>query len=231
MTSMWTDTSTLMDLYNDKSKWYRMEEREKIATPLPKFPEGSFIEVERIIIRAGYLNSPMDMPLELLREKIYNRVSILTAGLLPKGLDDIEKKTRDVYGHAPLGNHLEFPNMLEYITVALWTIGLPEKVCHDLAYEIRAEWLASQNKDNLKTFWYVDFKWHGQVSGPKIKCVGRRDPGGYSWDGDWEPPYFAEQVRQKLYVGDYYNRTHDKYEPFYIHPLDFDQNSWMGRSK
>ena len=57
----------------DKSKWYRIKEREHTRYRSPE-EFHIFANVPRIIVRAGYLNEPTDIPDDLLWRRVQNHI-------------------------------------------------------------------------------------------------------------------------------------------------------------
>jgi len=106
----------------------------------------------------------------------------------------------------------------------LYSLYLGPGKLNDLIYDIRGDWFKDQSGSSLRTFWYIDLKDARQVREVVTKMVGTAEPGevygGYYSDGyEYDPPYFNEHTRQRLYVVGYWDDITHRC-PIYVHPLD-----------
>jgi hypothetical protein len=198
---------TIRDLFKDKSEWYRMEEREKTTYPVDKtIPTGSWLDADRVIVRAGYYISPTDMPYDLLREEILERIGKQAKQAeiwLNKGFS-----ATDVIGRTDLIPFFEGTLSKETVLAVLLCTGGQEEIEHLArrhAWEIRRQWMQKQPEyAHIRTFWYVDCPGYmAQYYDIKMKLIGQHYPGGHfaSWEGegDYEPPSLDVVGRQQVY--------------------------------
>jgi hypothetical protein len=192
-----------------KEDWIRIPHREEHSFRAPGRPRsddfyGDYISTKRIIVRAGYFYSPMDMPEEEALAKVYQRLA------------------------------LRFPELSEAEKVSDlldWLSFNEIQLFRHVLYEVRGEWhhaieqTLPQHARNLRTFWYVDLPdpISTQMSGIRMKQIGYRFPGnrGSYWGpDDYDPPYLSQQVAQKLYKIERYESLQGGAFTYYIHPLD-----------
>ena len=213
----------LEEVWKDKDKWYRIEEREKVATPIRKVPYGSWISANRIVIRAGYFNSPMDMPIEELREQIYQEIRQDAGWRMIQARDgNLEPDNWQIGQLAiPKSKLAESLSEISYAQVKsiLAELGSePERIARDYAYSIRKRWLAKQPKNDLRTLWYIDWPdFTSQMQGIVMKKIGRP---WHDWDEfGGNTSGFEEIGHQQLYkFHDYWHDLSDMV--YYVHPLD-----------
>lgn len=224
-----------------KDLWFRQTEREHESTPILKLNDGSYIETDQIIIRAGYLYQPLDMPMNLLRQQGYEHVrNYMNTGkkawAYPGGFVpyfDGEKHTKTI------GKEKFTIDDIKYLEDAFYSTD--DDLYKNLYYQLRRVWLKRikeeywNNHDkeerglvNYKTFYYVKIdKRQFQVYGYKVKHCGKYYAGGsrgyYSPD-DYDPPFLATSVQQSLYHIGYVTNEAGKQEYIYVHPLDCNQN-------
>ena len=230
------------DLLKDKSKWYRLPEREHTKAEIKKFPIGSWIEADRIIIRAGYYYQPEDMPDEELDRQRIELVTMNINWLESKGPLDrkaIEMHMTDphIYPSQAKGHtkFLEGPITQDTVAKVLGVILNWGNIrLGQMDYELKGEWVKQQRQklesdaQQLRTFWYVDYDFAGQVREYKNKQIGVRVPGSMIpsyWDNEYDPPYLDAWLHQNLYmIGwsdpgvSFVNRR--KEAEIYVHPAD-----------
>ncbi|MHA2201804.1 MAG: hypothetical protein ACXABN_18190 [Candidatus Thorarchaeota archaeon] len=215
-----------------REKWYRIEEREKTSTNI-KLPwnEGSFVEYERYIVRAGYEWQPKDMPIELLQQratdhirnkanKIIGRPALIK--MMRTGVVDYEFQSRG-HHHKPFDG----PITDEIVDAVLHAAdSTPEYMLKHLFYTLRGEWVREQKEQypRLRTFWYIDIEdtWDAsQIREPKVKCIGTKEHGYTSYydPEGYEPDYFHQWSRHLLYPIGWHNSVLQD-ERVYVHPLD-----------
>lgn len=224
-----------------KDKWYRLPEREHIKTDIKKFPIGSWISADRIIIRAGYFYQPSDMTDEELNTQ---RVELITANLnWLESKGPLDRKAIEQHIVPPhiypfeagwRNDYLTGPNTQDQVAKVLAVITeWGNTRLGQIDYELRGNWVKIQRRklkgeeQYLRTFWYVDYKFDGQVREYKNKAIGTRvsgSSGGYYGD-EYEPPYLDTWLRQNLYmVGwsdpgvSFVNRSREA--EIYVHPAD-----------
>ncbi|MHC4311245.1 MAG: hypothetical protein ACYSW3_02095 [Planctomycetota bacterium] len=217
-----------------REKWYRIEEREKTSTNV-KLPwnEGSFVEYDRYIVRAGYEWQPKDMPIDELEKRamahIRNKANKIMARpalteMMRMGLHDHDF-TYEPHDNMPYDGDISD----EIVDAVLHAIDPnPEYILKHLFYKIRGRWVQEQKEQvpRLRTFWYVDVGnlWDAsQIREPKVKCVGTKEYGYSSYydPEGYEPDYFHQWSRHLLYPIGWHNSILQD-ERVYVHPLDVD---------
>lgn len=204
-----------------RESWFRLPEREKTKTDILRLNEGSWIETDRIIVRAGYYYQPMDMPMDLLRERARKHViNFMNRGMALVG-DFQPLYDGDIEGDF---DYLDMDRLMDALFTSEDSMlkGLYYKLRGIWGREMRAE-LFKEDKAQayLKTFYYVNIdKRSYQIDTIKMKHCGTWNSsfGGYYGD-DYDPPFLSTSVYQHLYyVGTILNQ--DRPESVYVHPLD-----------
>ena len=225
----------------DRKLWFRQTEREHKSTPILKLNEGSFIETDQIIVRAGYLYQPLDMPRDLLRQQGYEHVKnymnsqkktwAYPGGFVP--YFDGEKHTKII------GEEKFTIDDIRYLEDALYSND--DHLFQQLYYQLRRVWLNRIKKEywdthegeerglvNYKTFYYVKIDRRSfQVYDYRVKHCGKYyagGTGGYYSPDDYDPPFLSTSVQQSLYHVGYVSNEAGKHEAVYVHPLDCNQN-------
>lgn len=214
-----------------REKWVRIEEREKESTPAPEI--NGWLETQRIIFRAGYWISPMDMPMDELRERAIRHV-VNAMNKYHKKLPELTIIHGTLYDHIDLldedTDSYEGPFTKASVSLLLEILRLSERgMFNRVFYSIRRKWYLEQKRTghpqpvDIRTFWYYDLP---QPKNFMVLKKQRKQTGkynfGYTWtDYDYDPPYLNQWTSQELYrITDHWVPEKDDYVKLFVHPLD-----------
>jgi len=222
-----------------RQEWYRLLDREKEGTkglPLPSCRYGDWVMAKRIIVRAGYLWEPNDMPLNLQEELALKWVTARYNMALedPHHLEMAGMGWYNYYNQLDIDGVSQLPEgsfTEKHFKLLLEILSQDAShVLRQIMFRLRGQWAKKQDfmghPKELRTFWYVDTGWAVQVRDPVVKMIGTREPGHY-WGEDSDPPYFSSWSAHRLLdLGEIYDdpgegRMYEsKPHHMYLHPLD-----------
>jgi hypothetical protein len=221
----------------DKSKWYRIGERENISYKKKQLPMeltyGSWVESSRTVVRVGYYYQPEDMPFELLNERIFSHIKSNGNWIInnPHVLDQ-KRKYIEVATSLAWKNKSESggPITDDVINAVLYAIGTPSTLLSPLIYNLRGEWVKEQHGERVRTIWYIDEEYNSQIEDIKVVRIGEAYPSSFSGSNeeyDYEPPGFDQWSSHALYRAGYWDGL--RCGPYgkskntglrFVHPLD-----------
>lgn len=212
----------------DRSRWYRIPERETVRSILDKKFDRDYhpILAKRIIVRCGYWWQPKDMPLEETNQIALSRLAA-----------HIGVETTQVL---KLLKAMEAPWVMERTgRMYLEPEYSPSEYIYALKQvymDIRSDWLKAKNRElgerPRRAFWYVDPPkgdnfGSAYITGRVIKQCGMYYSGRQSgeYGEDWDPPSISISVAQPLLTIRAFDLHPFRFmsawdDFFYVHPLD-----------
>jgi hypothetical protein len=189
----------MYDICFNKPSWYRIPEREHQATKPNKNLIEHYVQVNRVVARAGYFAEYHDLYVEQ-DEASHEALRRINRG----------RSARDL----PQFEYEEFMDIIrtlhEHDTA---------KAFDSIIWDMRNIWLAEQYKKNpevrnLRTLWFIDEKFTGYITGIRYKWIGKRIAPKY-YVNESEPATLWNYAYQGLYVVHGFD-----FSPVLVHPLD-----------
>ena len=195
----------------DKSKWYRMEEREQEETKADASLVGSTVTASRVIVRCGYWISPLDLDVKELNDAEIRYVAV-NSGVL--NMRDVERVLLQVCGDDPNIDRMRdtYYSALRYVY---------KRVRDYWMHSVRGSYTL-EHPINLRTFWYTDVEPRPfEITRVTRKQIGTYQQGGMTsgyWTGYEDyPPHPKVQASHALDATRWTPRSR---RTIYIHPLD-----------
>lgn len=235
-----------------RDKWYRIPERENKSWRVPKIEYGSWVNAERVIVRAGYYVSPVDMPVDLLEQRLIRHVLNSVNFYYKSKKRPVFDIRSALFDGSPLplrdtDDLVDGPMDEEMLDLCMHSLSTwPDSFWNKLAFRVRGKWyneekarIAKENPSialDYKTFWYVDHTVSQQMRDIYIRRTGKYHAphGGYDYwgDYDYDPGGLGLGTSQKLiHIGSWGRHVAlQDYKDFqvYIHPADVDWSAYQG---